>query len=149
MIDEKIPLFDGIVGNFPYIRQELIEKRVKGYKSKLEKVLFQDWKDDYPELFDDGKLKLSGQADIFAYLFFHASRHLKDEGRMGIVTSNSWLDVAYGYELQKFFLKNFKIVAIFESRCEPWFEDAAVNTIVTILERCKDEEKEITIMLNS
>ena len=141
MIDEKIPLFDGIVGNFPYIRQELIEKRVKGYKSKLEKVLFQDWKDDYPELFDDGKLKLSGQADIFAYLFFHASRHLKDEGRMGIVTSNSWLDVAYGYELQKFFLKNFKIVAIFESRCEPWFEDAAVNTIVTILERCKDEEK--------
>ena len=34
---------------------------------------------------------------------------------MGIVTSNSWLDVAYGYELQRFFLKKFKIVAILES----------------------------------
>ena len=65
---------------------------------------------------------------------------------MGIVTSNSWLDVAYGYELQKFFLKNFKIVAIIESRCEPWFEDAAVNTVVTILERCKDKEQEMTTM---
>ncbi|MBI5213531.1 MAG: N-6 DNA methylase [Nitrospirae bacterium] len=141
MIDEKIPLFDAIVGNFPYIRQELIEKRIKGYKGKVTKVLAQDWRQDYPELFDNGDLKLSGQADIYAYLFFHTAKHLKDDGRMGIVTSNAWLDVAYGYELQKFFLKNFKIVAIIESRCEPWFEDAAVNTIVTILERCKNEEQ--------
>ncbi|MFZ3136510.1 MAG: N-6 DNA methylase [Thermodesulfovibrionales bacterium] len=141
MIDETIPQFDGIVGNFPYIRQELIEKRIKGYKNTLEKVLFQDWRADYPELFDDGQLKLSGQADIYAYLFFHTAKHLKDDGRMGIVTSNAWLDVAYGYELQKFFLKKFKIVAVLESRCEPWFEDAAVNTIITVIERCKDEEQ--------
>jgi type I restriction-modification system DNA methylase subunit len=141
MIDEKIPSFDGIVGNFPYIRQELIEKRFKGYKNALTKVLAEDWKAEYRELFGNGELRLSGQADIYAYLFFHTARHLKDGGRMGIVTSNAWLDVAYGYELQKFFLKNFKIVAILESRCEPWFEDAAVNTIVTILERCKDEKQ--------
>jgi type I restriction enzyme M protein len=141
MINETIPQFEGIVGNFPYIRQELIEKSVKGYKGTLEKVMSYDWRVDYPELFDDGKLKLSGQADIYAYLFFHAAKHLKDDGRLGIVTSNAWLDVAYGYELQKFFLKNFKIVAILESRCEPWFEDAAVNTIITVIERCKDEEQ--------
>ncbi|MBF0516465.1 MAG: hypothetical protein HQK97_05005 [Nitrospirae bacterium] len=59
---------------------------------------------------------------------------------MGIITSNSWLDVAYGYELQRFFLKKFKVIAILESRCEPWFEDASVNTVVTILERCQDSE---------
>jgi len=140
-IDEKIPLFDGIVGNFPYIRQELIEKRIKGYKNTLTKVLAQGWRQDYPELFNNGDLKLSGQADIYAYLFFHTAKHLKDNGRMGIVTSNAWLDVAYGYELQKFFLKNFKIIAILESRCEPWFEDASINTVVTILERCKDKEQ--------
>lgn len=139
LIDEKIPLFDGIVGNFPYIRQELIEKRIKGYKNTLIKVLTQGWRQDYPELFEDGELKLSGQADIYAYLFFHTAKHLKDDGRMGIVTSNAWLDVAYGYELQKFFLKHFKIIAILESRCEPWFEDASINTVVTILERCKDQ----------
>lgn len=57
---------------------------------------------------------------------------------MGIVTSNSWLDVAYGYELQKFFLRKFKIIAIVESRCEAWFDDAAVNTVFIILELCKD-----------
>jgi len=58
---------------------------------------------------------------------------------MGFITSNSWLDVAYGYELQKYMVNNFKIVAILESRCEPWFEDAAVNTVTTILERCSDK----------
>lgn len=55
---------------------------------------------------------------------------------MGFITSNSWLDVAYGYELQKFFLSKFKLVAICESRCEPWFEQSAINTVFTILERC-------------
>ena len=58
---------------------------------------------------------------------------------MGFITANSWLDVAYGYELQKFMLNNFKIIAILESRCEPWFEDAAVNTVVTVLERCSNK----------
>jgi type I restriction enzyme M protein len=141
MIEEEVPVFDGIVGNFPYIRQELIEKRFPDYKDTLSNILKQDWKADYGELFNNGDLKLSGQADIYAYLFFHAAKHLKEEGRMGIITSNSWLDVAYGYELQKFFLKKFKIIAIFESRCEPWFEDAAVNTVVTVLERCSEKEK--------
>ncbi len=141
-IKEILPEFDAAVGNFPYIRQELIEKRIKGYKKILIKSLAEGWSKEYPELFTNGDIKLSGQADIYAYLFFHTARLLKEDGgRMGIVTSNSWLDVAYGYELQKFFLKNFTIVAILESRCEPWFEEAAVNTVVTILERTQNKKE--------
>jgi len=146
-----IPKFDALVGNFPYIRQELIEKANKGYKKKLEKVLFESWGKDYSVLFNNNagnsrvktehKLRLSGQADIYAYLFFHTAAHLKVGGRMGFITSNSWLDVAYGYELQKFFLSKFKLVGIFESRCEPWFEQSSVNTVFTILERCDDEQE--------
>jgi hypothetical protein len=154
MIEEKLPPFDAAVGNFPYIRQELINKRVKGYKEFLEKTIKEEWLADYPDafvLFDTeleefrrgGKIdfskigfKLSGQADIYAYLFFHTARFVKEGGRMGFVTSNAWLDVAYGYELQKLLLNNFKIIAILESRCEPWFDDPAINTIATIVERC-------------
>ncbi len=149
-IQVKIPKFDALVGNFPFIRQELIEKAEKGYKGKLEEVLFESWGKEYPALFNgpiagpnnrtNHRIQLSGQADIYAYMFFHAAAHLKVGGRMGFVTSNSWLDVAYGYELQKFFLSKFKIVAICESRCEPWFEQSAVNTVFTILERCDDEK---------
>jgi type I restriction-modification system DNA methylase subunit len=159
IIAEKLPEFDAAVGNFPYIRQELIEKQVKGYKSILEDALKEDWLRVYPDAFvitenelkefkrnhkiDFSRIgfKLSGQADIYAYLFFHTARFLKEGGRMGFVTSNSWLDVGYGYELQKFLLNNFKLVAILESRCEPWFEGAAINTIVTIVERCSTKEE--------
>jgi type I restriction enzyme M protein len=147
----EIPKFDALVGNFPFIRQELIEKVEKGYKKKLEKVLFESWGKDYSVLFNNNagnsrvktehKLRLSGQADIYAYMFFHAAAHLKVGRRMGFVTSNSWLDVAYGYELQRFFLSRFKVIAICESRCEPWFEQSAVNTVFTVLERCDDEEE--------
>src|SRR5208283_1021586 len=77
----------------------------------------------------------------YVYLFFHAARFLKPGGRMGIVTSNAWLDVNYGYALQKFFCDRFKIVAILESRCEPWFTEASVNTVLTIVERCDNEKQ--------
>ena len=161
-IEEPMPIFDVVVGNFPYIRQERIERQVRGYKRQLWRVIAEDWLAEYKGAFDFKKrvakeleqaqrnglalapfyekaeLRLSGLADIYAYLFFHAAHFLREGGRMGIVTSNAWLDVAYGYELQRFFLNNFKIVAILESRCEPWFEEAAVNTVVTVLERCRD-----------
>ncbi len=163
-IEEPMPVFDAVVGNFPYIRQERIERQVKGYKRQLWQVIAEDWLAEYEAAFafkkrvardlaaarkngldltpfyEKAGLRLSGLADIYAYLFFHAARFLREGGRMGIVTSNAWLDVAYGYELQRFFLNNFKIVAILESRCEPWFEEAAVNTVVTVLEWCRDAE---------
>ena len=129
-IDVPIPQFDAVVGNFPFIRQELIEKRVKGYKDKINADIAEDW--------PDYSVHLSGQADIYAFMFFHAAAFLKPGGRLGIVTSNAWLDTAYGYELQKFFLEKFKLVAVVESRCEPWFDQAAVNTVFTVLERCDD-----------
>ena len=139
-ITETIPSFDAAVGNFPFIRQELIEQKAKGYKGTLDQALERAWRGKYSELFKNGETKLSGQADIYAYLFFHTAPFLKSDGRLGFITSNSWLDVDYGCELQKFFLRKFKLVAILESRCEPWFEDSSVNTVVTILERCDNAD---------
>jgi len=173
--DKKIlialPLFDGMVGNFPYIRQELIERQIEGYKTSIVQAIAREWFWKDQSLFtvrgirdvelqrmahdgsrrqewlqkqiEDGRiaLRLSGQADIYAYLFYHAAALLKEGGRMGIVTSNAWLDVAYGVELKHFFLNHFKIVAIVASWCEPWFEDAAINTAFVILERCEDAEQ--------
>ena len=127
-IDVPMPEFDAAVGNFPYIRQELT-----GNKEKINTVITRDWPGFAP--------RLSGQADVYASMFFHAAVFLKTAGRLGFVTSNAWLDTAYGYEIQKFFLDEFKLVAVVESRREPWFEQAAVNTVFTILERCENAEE--------
>ena len=162
-VAEPVPSFDAVVGNFPYISNSQIERQQAGYLETIRRVIADDWFVLAPDLFiiTDRRLQadfqhqrrgghdltsfiphaqpdISTYADLYVYLFFHAARFLKPGGRMGIVTSNAWLDVNYGYALQRLFLNHFKIVAILESRCEPWFEAAAVNTVVTILERCEN-----------
>lgn len=156
-VDLPLPEFDALVGNFPYIRQELIQKEVKDNKAKLTKLLAEEYLQTYPSLFtfknklDSFKvsskqieaavknksleLTLSGQADIYAYIFIHVATFLKSDGQFSIITSNAWLDVAYGGILKQFFLDHFKVKMIIASWAEPWFEDAAVNTIITVLER--------------
>lgn len=163
---ETIPCFDAIVGNFPYISADRIEQRQKGYAAHIARRLAEEWFLAYPEGFtfasktdaqQHNKTReqnrdvsafapkaqpiISAFADLYVSLFWHAAAFLKPGGRMGIVTSNAWLDVGFGYALQRFFLDNFKIIAVLESRCEPWFEQAAVNTVVTILERCASVEE--------
>jgi len=168
----KIPEFYGLVGNFPYIRQELINKNVKGYKQFLTKSLALEYLANYPKLFKINhindkqyenflnqtetekektidhwlknkfvELKLSGQADIYTYIYIHATTLLSKSGSLAIITSNSWLDVAYGSVLKQFFLDHFKIKMIVASWAEPWFDDAAVNTVFTVLEKCDDEKE--------
>jgi len=126
---------DCVVGNPPYTRQEEITEITgkESYKeSMIEKALF------------DGKRKLadiSKRAGIHAYFFVHGTKFLKDGGRFGFIVSNSWMDVDYGKGLQELFLKNYKIIAIIESKVERWFEDADVNTCIIILERRKDQKE--------
>ncbi len=171
-VEVTLPEFKGFVGNFPFIRQELIEKKLKGYKNKLTKVLAYEYLISYPKLFkvtgineshkeallkydetqlhnfiDNAvdknhiELNLSGQADIYTYIYLHTATLLAAGGRFAIITSNSWLDVSYGSVLKEFFLDNFKIKAIIASWAEPWFEDAAVNTVVSVLEKNSNQKE--------
>src|SRR5262249_33232663 len=54
------------------------------------------------------------------------------------LTASSWLDVAYGARLREFLLANFRVIAVIESGCESFFQDASINTTITVLERDPD-----------
>jgi len=111
---------DAIVGNPPYIRQEDIGDKQKARLRALAKK---------------AGAALSGRSDIYAFFFPHAANFLKKDGYIGLVTSVGWLDTGYGEDLQRYFLDNFKVIAVMESQVEKWFEDARVTTMVTILQR--------------
>ena len=66
---------------------------------------------------------------------------MKDGGHFGFIVSSAWLDVEYGKGLQEFFLQNYKIITILESKVERWFSDADINTCIIILEKCPDEKE--------
>lgn len=127
--------FDAIVGNPPYTRQEEIPEIGVNKEKLIENAL----------CFDDKKIAdISKRAGIHAYFFVHGTKFLKDKGYFGFIVSNSWLDVDYGKGLQEFFLNNYKIIAIIESKVERWFEEADVNTCIVILQKCdaKDAREE-------
>ncbi|MDP3000574.1 MAG: N-6 DNA methylase [Bryobacterales bacterium] len=132
-----LPELDAVVGNPPYVRQEQIPK-----------------KDEPGVIADQGKefiaaraqrafpgIGLSGQSDLHVYFWPVAADLLKEGGWFGFLTSSSWLDVRYGFRLQRWILTNFRLVAIIESLDEPWFQDARVKTAVTILQRTADPKK--------
>jgi len=129
--------FDAIVGNPPYTRQEEIPKIGVDKEKLIENAL--------KDISGNKKLaEISKRAGIHAYFFVHGTKFLKDGGYFGFIVSNSWLDVEYGKGLQKFFLENYKIIAIIESKVERWFEEADVNTCIVILQKCKNKEERDT-----
>lgn len=123
-----LPPLDAIVGNPPYVRQEKVAKANKPRYAKVVNEAFPG-------------TDLSGRSDLHCYFWPHATRYLKPDGYFGFLTSGQWLDVDYGFALQRWVLQNFRIVAILESATERWFPDARVKTCITILQRCADEEQ--------
>jgi methylase of polypeptide subunit release factors len=145
--DIPLPALDAIIGNPPYVRQEAIEKRddLKKRPGESRDAFLsrqKNTKDHFQELVARlwPGLKLTGRSDLHCYFWPAAASLLKEGGYFGFLTSSSWLDVEYGFALQRWILKNFKIVAIMESLDEPWFPDARVKTAVTILQRCSDQD---------
>jgi hypothetical protein len=129
-----LPPLDAVVGNPPYVRQELIPRRGQnGVKPMQAK---EDLLDLCAEFWPH--LKLSGRSDLHCYFWPAATHFLKEKGWFGFLVSSSWLDVEYGFALQSWVLTNFKIHAILESNAEPWFEDARVKTCAVILQKCDD-----------
>jgi len=121
-----LPDLDAVVGNPPYVRQEKVEKTEK---ERFGKICSDAWPD----------LQLSGRSDLHCYFWPAATRFLKKDGYFGFLTSSSWMDVEYGFALQGWMLRHFRILAVMESTAESWFEDARVKTCITILQRCTDE----------
>lgn len=130
-----LPRLNAVIGNPPYVRQELIPRRSDNPAPKPMQA-----KEDLLELCARlwPGLKLSGRSDLHCYFWPAATHLLAKGGWFGFLVSSSWLDVEYGFALQEWVLSNFKIHAILESNAEPWFEDARVKTCAIILQKCDD-----------
>ncbi len=134
-----IPLLDAVIGNPPYVRQEDIpraKKKPKGGGPESGTKEFYSRR-----VAQMANAKLSGRSDLHCYFWPHATTFLKPDGMLGFITSSQWLDVEYGFHLQRWLLQNFEILAVLESPVEPWFVGARVGTAVMIARRCDDVAK--------
>ena len=143
--------FDIVIGNPPYVRQENIsdprtprEKvttaNKKAYKAKLARSVYQAFprffgyqrkKDTKPEKPESGVThKLDAKSDLYIYFYFRGLSLLNPKGSFCFITSNSWLDVGYGKDLQEFTLKHCHVKQIIDNQARRSFADADVNTVI-------------------
>ncbi len=118
--------FDVILGNPPYTRQEFISKIHPQYKQKILARISQVW---------GNQVKFKRRSGFYVYFFMYSLSFLKNGGRLGYITSNSWLDADFGNTLKAFFFSTCKIIALIEPK-ERVFSDAGINTVITIVELC-------------
>ena len=125
--------FDIVIGNPPYVRQEMISppNKVKSEVTTEEKKWYKDKliesvKERFPVLKDVGK-----RSDYYIYFYFHGLSLLNNKGAFCFITSNSWLDVEYGKVLQEFLCKYVPITAIYDNPRRS-FTHADVNTIIAL-----------------
>lgn len=95
--------FDTVIGNPPYVRQELL-KNIKPYL-----------KDNYEVYY--------GSADLYQYFIQKGMQILKDQGFFHYIVSNKWMRANYGKPLRKW-LQNFQINSIIDFGDLPVFEEA-------------------------
>ena len=146
--------FDIVIGNPPYVRQEniadpklpreegAIPDNKKAYKTKLARAVYQAFprffgykreKDIKPN--DPSRAvshKLGAKSDLYIYFYFHGLSLLNPKGSFCFITSNSWLDVGYGKDLQEFLLKHCHVKQIIDNQSRRTFVSADVNTVICL-----------------
>ena len=137
--------FDIVIGNPPYVRQELIAPPLENkanytedewrnlknqYKDKLITSVKNIWKDIK---------KIDKKSDLYVYFYYHGLSLLNSGGIFCFINSNSWLDVGYGAGLQEFLLKNMRPIYIIDNLKKRSFSQADVNTVIVLIQRAHVE----------
>ena len=105
--------FDAVIGNPPYVRQELLGSAFKDYA----KVTYETY---------------AGTADLYTYFIERGVKHLKDNGLFGIIVANKWLRTRYGKPLRRW-LKPQAIVEIIDFGDLPVFEQATTYPCILLV----------------
>jgi hypothetical protein len=96
--------FDVVIGNPPYVRQELLSP-IKSYLQV------------HYESYD-------GVADLYAYFYEKGLKILRSGGVLSYIVTNKWLRAGYGEPLRQFFSKNSVFEQIIDFGHAPIFEEA-------------------------
>ena len=92
--------------------------------------------------------ELAGNSDLYCYFYARALQLIRANGIHVFVCSNSWLDVAYGLQLQEYLSNRSHLQAIYESAVERQFTTAQINTLISVLRRIDGSDRHETLFVS-
>lgn len=122
--------FDVVIGNPPYVRQELLGKIQKDYFSIKYKNVY------------------NGIADLYVYFYELSISILRSNGLLGFITPNKWLERKYGFELRNYLI-NLDILQIVNYGELKIFEDASTEPEITIMKKSKSQTNIQYVMIKN
>ncbi len=112
--------FDVVIGNPPYVRQEVITEQ--------------------KEFFENTYAIFDSVADLYAYFIERSIKKLKNHGLFSFIVSNKFTRANYGKNLRKFILENCKILQFIDFGDLPVFEDATAYPCIIIMQKENNEK---------
>src|SRR5690606_19346549 len=103
--------FDVVIGNPPYVRQELLGSIQKGF-----------YETRFPNVYNS-------IGDLYLYFYAKSIDILKNKGLLGFITPNKWMERKYGKELRSY-LKEFEIRQIINFGELKIFADASTEPAI-------------------
>lgn len=134
LVEKKYTKVSSIASNLPFIQQEDLKVLNPKIKESTEEII---------KKYLGKKFKLNAKSDMYAYLPFHFWELLENNGKLGIIVSNSWLGTEWGTVFRELLSKFFKIEFVITSGSCRWFNNANVVTNILILEK-----KEVSLPLD-
>jgi hypothetical protein len=107
--------FDAVIGNPPYVRQEILGREFKDY-AKTEFEVY------------------SGVADLYAYFIEKSHRLLKKGGLFGMICSNKWMRANYGAPLRRYLAAQVTLRQVVDFGELKVFEQAATFPAIVLTE---------------
>lgn len=124
LIDIKIPVFDVVLSNLPFIS---FEKISDDDKAIIKSIIL--------EVKANTGITLSFKSDIYCFLMFSLYNIISENGRAGFITSNSWIGTIWGKDFYKALNYYYNIEQVHISENGRWFDNAQVVTTILVLSK--------------
>ena len=79
---------------------------------------------------------IPSKADLSVYFYCHSLNTIRNDGKLGFITSDSWMSAMYGKSLQGFLLQTCDITIIMKTKFNIFLADAKTVTLILNKKRC-------------
>jgi hypothetical protein len=121
-VDSPLPAFSALASNLPFVQFEDVDVVNPGIRER------------YANEFAGTAAGLAAKSDLYAYLLIFVKRLLRDDARVGVILSNSWLGTGWGDDLRRELDREFRVSHVILSKAGRWFSETDVVTTIVLMQ---------------